>query len=538
MKKRSGWFAAMAILLPTAIFASVFVALSASSDQRVARERAVLAAQQIMRDADQEISRSAISLQILATASSLKSSDWNAFRARSLQISRLNRDWKAVHLVDLKNNRVLFSTTERAEILVPEALERSLVTGGVVFDGIHRRPGHCTCILFGQKLNNSFGDLALMVEMSPARIQSVVLARTPKGAVSAVVDRDGNFIGRSVDFAARLGTPATKYVRNAVQSGGEGFYWGRTYEGLENYTAFTTSNLTGWSSYMAVSSDLIAGPQRQRWLAISIATVISLISAALLALYISHAQARRAEAEARLLEAQRMESLGRLTGGVAHDFNNMLAIITGGIELALLKIPDDPSLRRYLVAAAEGARRANDLTRRMLAYARRQRLKPAVLNPKELVEEIATLLDRTLGDDIEVSWSVDDDIWLIEADRSELENAILNLATNAKDALPSGGKIIISAHNLAADHGTKKRHADCLQICVKDTGEGIPAGEIDRVTEPFYSSKPAGRGTGLGLSQVAGFVRQSGGDIEISSEFRKGHHNLPSPTPLPGNGAH
>ena len=522
MTLRSGWLAVLAVLLPTAIFVSVFFAIEASADQRAAREKAILGAEQIMRDIDEEIGRSAISLKILATASSLEKGDWQAARGRSIQIAEVNPDWRSVYLVDLTTKRLLFSTTRGVELEVPQPLRQRLVSSRVVFDGISRRAGHCTCILFGQRLSGSMSNLALIVEMEPTKFQNLLLHKTPRGAVSAVVDRDGNFIGRSVSFSERVGTPATAYVRNALRAGHSGFYRGRTYEGLENYTAFTTSDLTGWSSHMAVSSELISGPQRQRSIAIVIATAISVIFASLLVLFLSRAQARQKEAEARLLEAQRMESLGRLSGGIAHDFNNMLAIIGGGIELALRRIPDDPSLRRYLEAAGEGVRRANDLTRRMLAYARRQRLKPTVLNPKVLIEELAGLLERTLGDDIIVKWSAGDDTWLIEADRSELENALLNLATNAKDAMPAGGTLRIVARNAPAIEGVKGRSADCLEICVIDTGEGIPASQIARVTEPFYSTKPPGRGTGLGLSQVAGFVRQSGGDIEVFSELGRG----------------
>lgn len=521
MISRSGWLAVLAILLPIAIFVSVFFALAASSDQRAAREKAISAAQQIMRDVDEEVGKSALSLRILASASSLDKRDWLAARDRSIQVARLNPDWRSVYLVDLTTNQILFSTRPSAGLQIPNTLKKRLTSNRVVFDGIHRRTDRCTCILFGERLNGRLSNLALIVEMEPAKVQSLMLEKTPRGAVSAVVDRDGNFIGRSIAFPERVGTPATAYVRNALRSGKSGFYRGRTYEGLENYTAFTKSDLTGWSSHMAVSSELISGPQRQRSTAIAIATVISVIFAILLILFISRAQARQREAEARMLEAQRMESLGRLSGGIAHDFNNMLTIISGGIEVALRRIPDDPSLRRYLEAAAEGVRRANDLTRRMLAYARRQRLKPTILNPKVLIEEIAMLLDRTLGDDIVVEWSADDDIWLIEADRSELENALLNLATNAKDAMPSGGTLRITARNVPAKDGVT-RGRDCLEICVIDTGVGIPANQIVRVTEPFYSTKPPGQGTGLGLSQVAGFVRQSGGDIAVNSEPGKG----------------
>lgn len=238
------------------------------------------------------------------------------------------------------------------------------------------------------------------------------------------------------------------------------------------------------------------------------------------------AEAReRAAAEEKLRQVQKMEAVGQLTGGIAHDFNNMLAVVLGGLELAKRNLPDgaDAALR-HIDNAAEGANRAAALTRQLLGFARSEALAPEAIEPTELIEGMSVLLDRTLGDGIRVETHSEGTQWKVWADRVQLENALLNLAVNARDAMDGRGTILISSGHVALDGDDAGECApgDYVRIAVSDTGTGMTREVMDRVFEPFFTTKPVGKGTGLGLSQIFGFVRQSGGEVRIESTVGEG----------------
>ncbi|PCD04750.1 kinase [Sphingomonas spermidinifaciens] len=235
-------------------------------------------------------------------------------------------------------------------------------------------------------------------------------------------------------------------------------------------------------------------------------------------------QVERAAAEAQLNQAQKMEAIGQLTGGIAHDFNNMLAVVLGGIELARRHVPDDPAVRRHLDHAAEGGQRAAALTRQLLAFARAEPVAPEAIDPPALIEGMTPLLDRTLGDAIRIEVAGDARGWSVWADRHQLENAILNLAVNARDAMEERGTLTIAARamTLAAGQIGGCAAGDYVAFCITDTGHGMTPEVQARVFEPFFTTKPVGRGTGLGLSQVFGTVRRFGGEIGIESAPGRG----------------
>ena len=235
----------------------------------------------------------------------------------------------------------------------------------------------------------------------------------------------------------------------------------------------------------------------------------------------------REEAEAHLRQAQKIESLGQLTGGIAHDFNNMLAVIIGNLDMAERRIDNPERLRRALHNAQEGARRAAELTQRLLAFGRRQPLVPRVLDPNRLVAGMSELLRRTLGEQVRLETVLAGGIWPIEADFGQLENAILNLAINARDAMPGGGRLTIETHNCHLDEAYAARHegvsaGQYTLIAITDSGAGMAPEVAARALDPFFTTKEVGKGTGLGLSQVFGFVKQSGGHLKIYSEPGEG----------------
>ena len=235
--------------------------------------------------------------------------------------------------------------------------------------------------------------------------------------------------------------------------------------------------------------------------------------------------AEREAAEAQLRQVQKMEAVGQLTGGIAHDFNNMLAVVVGGIDLARRRLNGPRrEVQAHLNNAMEGATRAAALTRRLLSFARSEPLLPEQVDPAELVGGMSDLLDRTLGERIHVDVDSEPGVWPVYVDAHQLENALVNLAVNARDAMEGSGRLRISTANvrMAANEVGDIRGGDYVRISVTDTGCGMPPDVMDRVFEPFFTTKPVGKGTGLGLSQIFGFAHQSGGEVHIDSEVGRG----------------
>ncbi|RYY24787.1 MAG: response regulator [Sphingomonadales bacterium] len=233
----------------------------------------------------------------------------------------------------------------------------------------------------------------------------------------------------------------------------------------------------------------------------------------------------RIVAEEQLRQAHKMEAVGQLTGGIAHDFNNMLAVVLGGLELAKRQMHiGGPDAQRHIENAMEGANRAAALTRRLLAFSRSEPLLPESVEPGKLIEGMSDLLDRTLGDTIAVETRSGEGDWRIWVDRHQLENALLNLAVNARDAMNGRGILTIWSGSRALAMGEIGECAagDYCTIAVADTGSGMTQEVLERVFEPFFTTKPVGKGTGLGLSQIFGFVRQSGGEIGIDTQVGQG----------------
>ena len=236
----------------------------------------------------------------------------------------------------------------------------------------------------------------------------------------------------------------------------------------------------------------------------------------------------RERAEVQVRQLQRIEAVGQLTGGIAHDFNNMLAVIISALGLAQRRMRSgETNIDKYLEAALEGAKRAALLTSRLLAFSRQQPLAPAPLDINKFVGGVSELLLRTLGDDIRIETVLAGGLWRAHTDAGELENAILNLAVNARDAMPEGGRLTIETANAHLDEAYAREHAGAVvgqyvMIAVSDTGQGMPPTVITHAFDPFFTTKEVGKGTGLGLSQVYGFVKQSGGHVKIYSEEGQG----------------
>ncbi len=234
--------------------------------------------------------------------------------------------------------------------------------------------------------------------------------------------------------------------------------------------------------------------------------------------------AEREQALAQVHEMQKLDSLGQLTGGLAHDFNNLLMAILGNLEMMSRRIGTEDPTRRLIDGASRAAERGAALTKRLLAFARRQELRPEPIDVARLIEDMSDLLRRTLGPTIELAASFPNDLSLVHVDPNQLELAILNLSINARDAMPQGGKLMISAQRETVDNFNARELApgEFVRIAVSDSGSGMDEATLKRAAEPFFTTKGLGKGTGLGLSSVYGMAKQSGGAIAISSRVGVG----------------
>jgi PAS domain S-box-containing protein len=230
----------------------------------------------------------------------------------------------------------------------------------------------------------------------------------------------------------------------------------------------------------------------------------------------------RESALAQLFEAQKLDTIGHLTGGVAHDFNNLLMAVLGSLELLGKRLPEDERSHRLLENAVKAAQRGAALTQRLLAFARRQELRPEAVDLDQLVRGMDALLERALGAGVRLEQSIPADLPPIRVDANQLELSLLNLVVNARDAMPAGGVLTISASEQVVDADTRLPAGSYVRICVSDTGSGMDETTLAKASEPFFTTKGPGKGTGLGLSMVQGLAAQSGGGLRLSSELGRG----------------
>lgn len=327
--------------------------------------------------------------------------------------------------------------------------------------------------------------------------------------------------------------PDSEFIRSIGSQPERGIVTTTSIDGTQRRIAYRKLG----NSDLYVSDGLQTDEIYSRWIRLMASHLIFGIPATLflfglVLLTIRRTQAFYAEAERRelaeqaLRQSQKMEAVGQLTGGVAHDFNNLLTIIIGNLGIAKRGVVEARA-ERALNNALIGAERAAQLTQRLLAFSRRQPLNPRVLDVNKLIGSISDLLVRTLGENIELESIGAAGLWKVEADASELESTLLNLALNARDAMPEGGKLTIETSNAYLDEEYCQHHAGVtpgqyILIAVTDNGGGMSAETIDRAFEPFFTTKEAGKGTGLGLSQVYGFMKQSEGHVKIYSESGEG----------------
>jgi signal transduction histidine kinase/CheY-like chemotaxis protein len=518
---------ATAMLLPLIIYALITTGINYRNDRRETEAATFERAIRISEAVDARLEAVGSTIRALATIRSIGERNWSEARSRSAEIANLDPDWRSVTLFDLTHGLRLF------DLRTPQGKMQNIGKGDYediaiasrdrpTFSNICQGPK-------GPEIHAYLGigsgvtpAYLLDVALDPRIVQRVLLRIAPQAGVSAVVDGHGLFIGRTKAWPTKVGTSGTPYLRHAITNGRTGFYKGVTWEGLPNYTAFTTSSRTGWTTHVAVPSTIIDNLQSNWRLASLAAAFASIALAALLVVLLVRLIAERQRAERRQHQSERLEAVGKLTGGIAHDFNNMLAIVIGSLDLAQRRLAKgNTDIARFVDNAIDGANRAADLTRRLLAFSRGQVLTPKPVDVNALIKAMMELLGRTLSADIQIVTDLAPGLWPTFVDPGQLENALVNLAVNARDAMPDGGTLTISTANRPG--GTEKgATGDAVEIEITDTGSGMAPEVVARAFEPFFTTKEVGRGTGLGLSQIHGFATQSGGAVSIRSTLGAG----------------
>ncbi len=240
-----------------------------------------------------------------------------------------------------------------------------------------------------------------------------------------------------------------------------------------------------------------------------------------------HVDAALKESESQLRQAQKIEAMGRLAGGLAHDFNNMLAVILGHVELALGQAGTDAAIRPELEQIQSAAKRSAELTSQLLAFARKQTIRPRTLDLNHTVGEMLKMLQRLIGENIELDWKPGDRLWPVRVDPSQLDQVLVNVAVNARDAIGGAGTLTLETRNVTFSTADGQSHpgllpGDYVEVRVADTGSGMSSEVLSKAFEPFFTTKGLGRGTGLGLSTVYGIVKQNGGYVTLESELGRG----------------
>lgn len=516
--QRSYVLIGVALALPIVVLV-VLQVLFAFNRQREDVERNALArAEQVTILAMARVESDFALMRVLATADPLERRDWPAAYARAREVEALNPHWRNVIISDPAAGLEMFSLRRSyggAQTPINPAMAEAAASGQdrIVGNAWREGPG-CPCVYLHTPIIGQNGrPLLLSVALDPNVFRSALMRHVPDGAIAAIVDSRGNFIARSHDHDARFGTPATRYVRDAIAGGARsGVYAGTTHEGFVSYTGFYTST-SGWSTHIALSRGLIDRPRAVSFAAVSIGALIALALAAGLIIYALRDLGARRLAEARLAQTQKLEAVGQLTGGVAHDFNNLLTVIIGGLNMLLKRI-EDPKQRQIAEHMLEAAQRGDKLTKQLLAFSRGQRLELSPVDLHVMAPGMEDLLRRSVGAEVSINFKLHPQARWVMTDANQLELAVLNLVINARDAMPDGGRIDISANP-----GSKP---DTIELSVTDNGMGMPKDVLDRAMEPFFTTKPAGKGTGLGLAQVFGAARQSGGGVEIKSTIGRG----------------
>ena len=512
----------VAAMLPTVVFAAVSVFYLLRAERERVTTATVEQSRIVMTLVDTQLQRHLAALGVLSSSIYFENKKWNEFYGRMQRLLAANPLWESLVVIDAQLRRGIFDLHRPFGEQVPltEMHERDLtrvISTGVPLIGDIESHEHPVVWIYVPVRDGAAISYVIAVSLKSHIFQDILTAYAGADGTAAIVDADGDFVARSVDYAERIGTPATQYVRDAIRNGKGGLYSGTTYEGLKNYTAYSVS-ASGWSTHLAVASGSIDTPTRLSFVAAGIAGLGGLVLGGFLVVLVLRDIAERRRAEEMLRQSQKMEAIGQLTGGIAHDFNNLLTAVIGNLDMIRNRAAGNDRLQRMADNALEAARKGAKLSSQLLAFSRSQRMNVGPVDLAQLLGGMSGLLAQSVGPSVRVDVRIDEDARFVVSDANQLELALLNLAVNARDAMPEGGTLTLNARQVqAAESGLPH-----VELAVTDTGMGMTDEVRSRAIEPFYTTKPTGQGTGLGLSQVYAVARESGGTLTIDSEPGRG----------------
>jgi len=514
----------VAATLPTVVSLAVGAFILLRSESRRIESEALERAQLVATLADSQLRGDVTALNILSGAVYLETHDWPEFSRRLARVRATTPHWATILLYDARTGQAIIDLRQPAGTAAPidpwawQELQRTKqpVIGDL------RVESEPLAYVYVPVVRDGTIPFVLAAAVRPSHLQDLIQRQGSQRSVASLLDRRGVFVARSLNPTLRIGQPATELARGAIVKGPQGIYASRTHEGMRNYSAYFVSPWSGWSTHISIASSLIDAPISWSLVVATGAALGGLILGGVLVVLVLRDMSERRRAEETLRQSQKMEAIGQLTGGIAHDFNNLLTAIIGNVDLIRTRAAGNERLQRLAENALEAARRGAKLAAQLLAFSRNQRLQVAPLSLTQLLGGMGDLLAQSVGPAVRISTHIDPEADAVMSDANQLELALLNLAVNARDAMPDGGTLAIDVRPASHRHVRGLQKRPYVEVAVRDSGAGMTESVRSRAIEPFFTTKPVGQGTGLGLSQVYGIVRESGGTLVIESMPNEG----------------
>jgi len=454
--------------------------------------------------------------------------DDERFRTLATRLQHSQANWRFLSVADPSGKRLLdvpnpIGGQPGGSAIDMASLKQAVATRKPVIGNVMRGPlGNYAFAVRAPVIRD--GQVRYVVSaVVPAQAASRLLQfRTlPAGWRAGIIDGTGRVIASTVPDPKLIGSVASEAGRAARKSGKAGFYNVKRSDGSDAIATWQPIAGTDWSAHLSVPVAAYATAATGAWTLLGLVIILCLGLVAVLVRLLAHEMRQFTAREAAAVQHQRLEALGRLTGGVAHDFNNLLQPVIGGLDLLSRRVQGDEKAKSYVELAMVGAERARALVARLLAFSRQQALASAPVDVGHMLVDIENLLERSISP-ATLDVVIADGLPLVEADASQLELAILNLAINARDAMADGGTVTISAEAIDVTKAADLASGRYVAITVSDTGTGMDEATIRHAIDPFFTTKPADKGTGLGLSMVHGFAVQSGGTLRLESTLGVG----------------
>lgn len=511
-------------LLPIIALSGAFGIITLRAERATVRNRADAATRAIATLASVKLTDGMHEVNMIAQSPAFDGPiDDERFRILAVRLQHSQANWRFLSVADPTGRRLLdvpepIGGQEGGPVIDMESLKKAIATRKPVVGNVMRGPlGNYAFAIRAPVIRD--GQVRYVVSAivpAPAAARLLQFRALPAGWRAGLLDGTGRVIASTTADRKIIGSIASEEGRAAKRSGKTGFYNVTRSDGSAAIATWQPIAGTDWSAHLSVPVASYAPAMTGAWTLLGVVMIICIALVALLARLLAHELRQFQSREMAAVQRQRLEALGRLTGGVAHDFNNLLQPVMGGLDLLSRRVQGDEKAQGYIALAMTGAERARALVARLLAFSRQQPLASAPVDVRHMLTDIQDLLERSISP-ASLTVEVAETLPMVQADASQLELAILNLAINARDAMPDGGTVGIAAAIMDIAKADDLASGRYVAISVSDTGTGMDEATIRHAIDPFFTTKPADKGTGLGLSMVHGFAVQSGGALRLSS---------------------